>query len=175
MTVDADARHNRRHQHPDVAERSPAAALSRSARGEDGQVRHHDEPDDKRDRRSADDREGGAMDTQHPIYAFTGMDDLPPRDDDDELISVGEPIWDVVNVEAVGPMTLAVRFEDGLEGRVRFELSYLKGVFAKLLDPTYFHQVGLAHGAVSWPNEQPDMAPDTMYDRIKADGEWVLR
>lgn len=103
------------------------------------------------------------------------MDDLPPRDDDDELITVGGPIWDVVHVEAVAPLTLAVRFEDGLEGRVRFEMSYLRGHFEKLRDPAYFGQVGIAHGAVSWPNEQPDMAPDTMYDGIKAHGEWVLR
>ena len=115
------------------------------------------------------------MDTGQPRYAFTGMDDLPPRDDDDELVSVGEPIWDVVTVAAVGPMTLAVRFEDGLEGRVRFEPSYLKGAFAKLCDSSYFGQVGIAHGAVSWPNEEPDMAPDAMYDGIKAHGEWVLR
>lgn len=90
-------------------------------------------------------------------------------------MSVGEPIWDVVKVEAVAPLTLAVEFEDGLEGRVRFEPSYLTGGFAKLRDPVYFERVGLAYGAVSWPNEDPDMAPDTMYDGIKAHGEWVLR
>ena len=115
------------------------------------------------------------MDPAQPRYAFTGMDELPPRDDDDELVSVGEPIWDVVKVRAVAPLTLAVEFEDGLKGRVRFEQSYLRGVFAKLSDPAYFAQVGAQHGAVSWPNEEPDMAPDTMYDGIKADGEWVLR
>ncbi len=102
------------------------------------------------------------------------MEELPPRDDDDELITVGGPIWDVVNVEAVGPLTLAVRFEDGVEGRVRFEPSYLNGPFAKLGDPDYFRRVGIAHGAVSWPNEDPDMAPDTMYDAIKTHGEWIL-
>ena len=114
------------------------------------------------------------MDSWQPRYAFTGMDELPPRDDDDELISVGTPIRDVVGVEAVGPLTLAVRFEDGVEGRVRFEPSYLKGSFAKLGDAAYFQRVGIAHGAVSWPNEDPDMAPDTMYDAIKANGEWIL-
>lgn len=114
------------------------------------------------------------MDTGQPRYAFTGMD-LPARDDDDELITVGTPIRDVVKVDAVGPMTLAVRFEDGLEGRVRFGPSYLTGVFAKLRDRAYFEQVGIAHGAVSWPNEQPDMAPDAMYDGIVAgNGEWIL-
>ncbi len=102
------------------------------------------------------------------------MEDLPPRNDDGELITVGGPIWDVVNVEAIGPLTLAVRFEDGVEGHVRFEPTYLNGHFAKLNDPAYFRRVGIAHGAVSWPNEEPDMAPDTMYDAIKAHGEWIL-
>ena len=114
------------------------------------------------------------MDTGQPRYTFTGMVDLPPREDDEELITVGGPIWDVVNVEAIGPLTLSVEFEDGLKGRVRFEQSYLHGPFAKLADPEYFARVGAANGAVSWPNEDPDMAPDTMYDAIKAHGEWVL-
>ena len=103
------------------------------------------------------------------------MEQLPPAGDDDELITVGEPIWDVVKVEVAGPLTLAVEFEDGLKGKVRFAPSYLRGVFAKLDDADYFAQVGIAHGTVSWPNEQPDMAPDTMYDAIKAHGEWVLK
>ncbi len=114
------------------------------------------------------------MDYCKPGYAFTGMDRFPPADDDDELITVGEPIWDVVKAEVVGPLTLAVAFEDGLAGTVRFEPSYLRGAFAGLADPSYFAQVGIAHGAVSWPNELPDLAPDTMHDEIAAHGEWVL-
>ena len=103
------------------------------------------------------------------------MDELPPADDDDELITVGEPIWDVVRVEVAGPLTLDVEFEDGLKGVVRFESTYLRGVFEKLKDADYFAKVGIAHGAVSWPNEQPDMAPDTMYDAIvRSGGVWVL-
>jgi hypothetical protein len=104
------------------------------------------------------------------------MDDLPWQPGDDDLITVGEPIWDVVRVEVVAPLTLAVEFEDGLKGRVRFETSYLRGHFAKLADPAYFAQVAAPHGAVSWPNEDPDMCPDTMYDEIvRHNGEWVLR
>jgi hypothetical protein len=102
------------------------------------------------------------------------MEQFPPADDDDELITVGGPIWDVVKVEVAGPLTLAVEFEDGLKGNVRFDLTYLRGVFAKLKDAEYFAQVGIAYGVVSWPNEQPDLAPDVMYDEIKAHGEWVL-
>lgn len=115
------------------------------------------------------------MDTGQPRYAFTGMEDLPPRDDDDELITVGGPIWDVVKVEVAGPLSLAVEFEDGTKGIVQFERSYLHGVFAKLADPDYFGRVGIAHGAVSWPNEEPDMAPDTMYDGLIAgNGKWLV-
>jgi hypothetical protein len=90
-------------------------------------------------------------------------------------VTVGEPIWNVVKVDVVGLLTLAVEFEDGLKGQVRFEPSYLRGPFAKLADPDYFARVDAPFGAVSWPNEDPDMAPDTMYDAIKARGEWVLR
>lgn len=93
---------------------------------------------------------------------------------DDEIITVGEPIWDVVKVEVVGPLTLAVAFEDGLAGTVRFLPSRLRGVFELLRDPAYFARVGILHGAVSWPNETPDLAPDAMHDAIKATGEWVL-
>ena len=103
------------------------------------------------------------------------MEQLPPAEDDDDLITVGEPIRDVIKVEVVGPLTLDVKFEDGLNGTVRFEPTYLRGAFEKLKDADYFAKVGIAHGAVSWPDEQPDMAPDTMYDAVNAHGEWVLR
>jgi len=90
------------------------------------------------------------------------------------MIVVGEPWADVVHVEVAGPLTLFARFDDGVEGTVRFSPSYLRNVFKVLKDPAYFARVGIAHGAVSWPNEMPDLAPDVMYDAIKAHGEWLL-
>ncbi len=88
---------------------------------------------------------------------------------------VGRALPDAVHVEVVAPLTLFVRFDDGVEGRVRFEDSHLNGIWAKLRDPAYFNRVGLQHGAVSWPNEEPDMCPDTMHDEIvRHGGEWVL-
>ena len=36
-----------------------------------------------------------------------------------------------------------------------------------------FSAVGLEHGVVTWP-EEIDLAPDAMYDAIKAHGKWVL-
>lgn len=113
------------------------------------------------------------MDRIEPRPADESLDGVPEADDD-ELITVGEPMWDVIKVEAIAPLTLFVEFEDGLKGHVRFKPSHLRGVFEKLKDPDYFRQVGIAYGAVSWPNEDPDLAPDAMYDEIKAYGEWVL-
>jgi len=105
---------------------------------------------------------------------FESSVDVLPEADDDELICVGEPLADVLHVEVTGPLTLHVRFDDGVEGPVRFLPSHLRGVFEVLKDPAYFRQVGIAYGAVSWPNEMPDLAPDAMHDEIAAKGEWVL-
>ena len=82
---------------------------------------------------------------------------------------------DVIAVKPVGHLTLFVEFEDGVKGEVRFEESRLRGVFEKLRDPAYFAQVGIRHGAVSWPNEDPDLAPDNMHIHLARDGEWVLQ
>jgi hypothetical protein len=74
----------------------------------------------------------------------------------------------------VPPKSLAVRFADGTEGRVRFESSHLRGVFEALKDPAVFQQVRVDSGAVTWPGEI-DLAPDAMYREIKRTGEWILR
>ncbi len=52
-----------------------------------------------------------------------------------------------------------------------FLFSDQAGVFADLRDPDMFAQATLIFGAVTWPGEL-DIAPDTMYDQIKAAGEW---
>lgn len=80
----------------------------------------------------------------------------------------------VTKVEVAGPLTLFVEHRDGTTGYVRFEPSHLRGVFEKLGDPEYFNRVGIRHGAVSWPNEDPDLAPDNMHRHLKRDGEWIL-
>jgi hypothetical protein len=82
--------------------------------------------------------------------------------------------WDVVAVEPVSTLVLAVRFEDGTEGKVRFETSHLSGVFEALKTPEVFRQARVEDGAVTWPGEI-DLAPDAMYREIKLTGEWVLR
>jgi hypothetical protein len=82
--------------------------------------------------------------------------------------------WSVVAVEPVSPLELVVRFEDGTEGRVRFEASHLSGVFEPLKAPEVFRQARVEAGAVTWPGDI-DLAPDAMYREIKSSGEWVLR
>ena len=99
---------------------------------------------------------------------------MPEQPDDDEIVTVGELMAHVEHVEVAGPLTLFVRFDDGVSGTVRFEESHLHGVFEKLRDPEYFNQVGIFYGAVSWPNEDPDLAPDNMHIHLKRDGEWIL-
>lgn len=82
---------------------------------------------------------------------------------------------DVISVTPISHLTLFVEFEDGVKGNVRFEESHLYGVFEKLRDPEFFKQVGIMHGAVSWPNEAVDLAPDNMHIHLARDGEWVLQ
>ena len=82
--------------------------------------------------------------------------------------------YDVIDVQAVPPMALQVRFADGTAGHVRFELSHLTGVFAALKDPVVFAQARVEAGAVTWPGNL-DLAPDAMYTEIKSHGEWILR
>ena len=94
---------------------------------------------------------------------------------DDEIVTVGKPWADVSSVKVAGPLTLFVTHSDGVQGHVRFVESHLRGVFEKLRDPAFFAQVGVAHGAVSWPNEEVDLAPDNMHRHLKRDGEWVLQ
>lgn len=48
------------------------------------------------------------------------------------------------------------------------------GVFAALADPYVFSQAFVLYGALTWPGEL-DLAPDAMYDELRAKGEWVIR
>lgn len=81
--------------------------------------------------------------------------------------------WDVVEAKVTGPLEFTVRFADGLTGKVRLLPSHLYGVFERLKDPQFFSQLAVTEGFVSWPNEI-DLAPDAMYEAIRAHGEWIL-
>ena len=84
--------------------------------------------------------------------------------------------WRITHVQALPGYRLAVQFVDGTAGEVdlsRLVTSEHAGVFSKLRDPALFADVCLDYGAGIWPGEI-DLAPDAMYDAIRAHGCWVL-
>ena len=86
--------------------------------------------------------------------------------------------WRVVAVEPLRDMCLHVSFLDGTAGEVRLR-GFLESppvdgtVFEPLRDPEFFRQVHVDLGAVAWPNGA-DLAPDAMYDAIRAHGQWEV-
>lgn len=105
-----------------------------------------------------------------------------PPTQEDRTLGIIPPIQaiqpaDVKTVQVVGSFRFRVTFIDGVTGMVDMtELVHSPeaGVFAALADPDVFSQAFVLYGAVTWPGEL-DLAPDAMYDEIKAKGEWVLR
>ena len=81
--------------------------------------------------------------------------------------------WRVKEVHVVDHYAIQVRFVDGLMGVVRFQPGFFRGVFFHLIDPQQFKQVTVVNGAVTWPGNL-DLAPDAMYQEIKAQGEWSI-
>jgi hypothetical protein len=84
--------------------------------------------------------------------------------------------WRVARVQALAGFRLAVEFVDGTAGEVdlsRLVTSERAGVFSALSDPESFATVFLDRGVVTWPGEL-DLAPDAMYDAIRANGRWLL-
>ncbi|HEU5407686.1 MAG TPA: DUF2442 domain-containing protein [Nitrospira sp.] len=86
--------------------------------------------------------------------------------------------WRVVAVTAVSDFHLQVTFVDGTRGEVDLR-NFLNSadavgtVFEPLRDPALFAQAQVVMGAVQWANGA-DLAPDAMYDAIKAHGRWVV-
>ena len=82
--------------------------------------------------------------------------------------------WRIIDVRVIEDYAVWVRFIDGLEGVVRFQPGFFRGVFSHLIDPAQFRCVGVVNGAVTWPGEL-DLAPDAMHSEIEQrGGEWVV-
>jgi hypothetical protein len=86
--------------------------------------------------------------------------------------------WRVVSARPDENFRLHVVFVDGIAGDVHLgafiESTSIEGtLFERLRDPTYFRQVRIELGAVAWPNGA-DLAPDAMYDAIRASGQWIV-
>ncbi len=86
--------------------------------------------------------------------------------------------WRVVMAQTKAGLRLEVTFADGTAGEVRLR-DFLEGpavggtVFEPLRDPEVFSQARVVLGAVTWPNGA-DLAPDAMYDAIRAHGHWTV-
>ena len=84
--------------------------------------------------------------------------------------------WRVTKVTTRPGFRLHVEFVDGTAGEVEMDrliAATNAGVFALLRDPETFEKVRVENGAVTWPGEI-DLAPDAMYDAIRAEGKWVV-
>lgn len=84
--------------------------------------------------------------------------------------------WRVVGLQVLSDYRLAVEFVDGTKGEVdlsRLVNSTEGGVFRQLQDRKLFDRAYLDLGAVAWPGEI-DLAPDAMYDAIRAEGRWIV-
>lgn len=68
----------------------------------------------------------------------------------------------VASIIPLDDYRLDLRF-DSAERRIFQTRPYLdKGIFVELKDPSYFRQVRIEYGTVTWPNEQ-DFSPETLY------------
>jgi hypothetical protein len=99
------------------------------------------------------------------------------RAEEDSAAQLSNVPWIVVEVRPLPDFRLSVRFVDGTEGEV--DVSHMlfgqkAGVFEHLRDEKRFAEVYVDDGAVTWPGEL-DLAPDAMYDEIKAHGHYTIK
>ena len=86
--------------------------------------------------------------------------------------------WRVTSVEVLPQARLRVCFADGTTGEVAMQ-QFLDGrevvgtVFEPLRSPEFLAQAAVVSGAVAWPNGA-DLAPDAMYDTIRAQAVWFV-
>jgi len=108
---------------------------------------------------------------------------MPPEaaDQADRAVEITLPVvasspWSVRQVRALPGLRLAIIFADGTEGIADLSAmveSASAGVFEALRDRKLFEQAYVLYGAVTWPGDL-DLAPDAMYDEIKAHGQWRI-
>ena len=102
-------------------------------------------------------------------------DKTTAKEDRTDGVNANVP-WRIVDVRVLPGYAIAVRFADGTEGEVdlsRLVLGPNAGVFAALRDRAVFARAAVADGVVAWPGEL-DLAPDAMYDAIRAKGRWTV-
>ena len=74
--------------------------------------------------------------------------------------------WDVKAVKPLPDYKIYVEIEDGRKGIFDMKPYLDHGVFKELKDISYFNQVNIFLGALTWPNGQ-DIAPETLVNEMK--------
>jgi hypothetical protein len=80
------------------------------------------------------------------------------------------PEWIIKGVVVVADHQLRLLFEDGTVGDVSFGGRSWTGVLAPLQNPGYSAKVEILGGAVHWPQDDLDLAPEPLYETAKANG-----
>ena len=75
--------------------------------------------------------------------------------------------WDVKVVKPLSNYKIYVEIEDGRKGIFDLKPYLEHGIFKELKDISYFNQVTILFGALTWPHEQ-DIAPETLISEMKA-------
>lgn len=71
-------------------------------------------------------------------------------------------------VRALPTYRLEIEFSDGVRGVLDYEARLFGPMMEPLRDPVRFAEVGIDEsGVICWPNGA-DLAPDAIYDRLKA-------
>jgi len=74
----------------------------------------------------------------------------------------------VTSVRALPPSRLEIEFSDGVHGILDYSDRLFGPMMEPLRDPQRFAEVGIDEfGVICWPNGA-DLAPDAIYDRLKA-------
>ncbi len=85
--------------------------------------------------------------------------------------------WSIVRFAVLPNYRIEVSFADGTSGVAdlspRLSQGRLGDGFDALCDETFFSKVYLERGALTWPGGI-DLAPDAMYQRIRASGTSIL-
>jgi len=86
-------------------------------------------------------------------------------------------IWSIIRFTLLPDYKIEVSFADGTSGIAdlapRLSQGRLGDGFDPLCDEKVFSQAFLEHGALTWPGGI-DLAPDAMYQRIRATGTSAL-
>jgi hypothetical protein len=85
--------------------------------------------------------------------------------------------WSIVRLKVLPDFKIDIEFADGTSGVADLSPRLSQGQLGDVLDPlcdnSVFSKVYLEHGALTWPGGI-DLAPDAMYQRIRASGTSIL-